>query len=141
MDRAMAEPLAAGEEILIPLSDLREVSALSGGVEPRLAGSKCIQCAALMIGERIACSTCMSTEVVAVDLSASGRVYSWTRLHVMPGREGPVDFGYVDLNDGVRVLTELRLGRDLVIDEPVTLAVGAAGEWFFVEAEAGEQVA
>lgn len=39
--------------------------------------------------------------------SEAGRLYSWSTVHVAAGRPTPYTLGYVDLDDGLRVLAVL----------------------------------
>ena len=56
---------------------------------------------------------------------ATGRLYSWSTVHVSASRPVPYTLGYVDLDDGLRVLA--RLDGDpgaLRMDGPVRLVPG-----------------
>ncbi|BCY09722.1 Zn-ribbon domain-containing OB-fold protein [Actinoplanes sp. L3-i22] len=95
----------------------------------RLVGTRCDDCGRTMIGARVVCSTCVSRAVSRVPLPATGVLYSFTRLHV--GGDGVRAVGYVDLDDDVRTLADLREGpAPLRPDAPVELVVDG-DDWFF----------
>jgi uncharacterized OB-fold protein len=100
----------------------------------RLVGTRCGRCGRTMIGVRVVCSSCVSREVSRVALPATGVLYSFTRLHVSGehrGGEGVRPVGYVDLDDGVRTLADIREGRvPLRLDMRVELGVDG-NDWFF----------
>ena len=101
----------------------------------RLVGTRCQACGQTMIGSRVVCSTCVSRDVERVALPSTGTLYSFTRLHV---KGQPVRaLGYVDLDDSVRTLTDLREpAGGLRPDQRVELGVDG-DEWFF-EPASGE---
>ena len=82
-----------------------------------------------MLGSRVVCSTCVGQDVVRVSLPRSGTLYAFTRLHV--GSEGVRPLGYVDLDNGVRTLADLRETTEpLTPDMRVELEVDGDA-WFF----------
>ena len=115
-----------------PVADLDSDSLLGSFPEgPRLAGTRCDQCGRLMIGTRVVCSSCVSRRVSRVALATDGVLYSFTRLHV--GVDGVRPIGYVDLDDGVRTLADIRETVPLRPDMRVQLGVDG-DEWFFAPA-------
>jgi uncharacterized OB-fold protein len=98
---------------------------------PRLIGTRCIQCGRTMIGTRIVCSSCVSTDVGRVALPTTGVLYSFTRLHV--GGEGVRPLGYVDLDDDVRTLADIREG-EIPLQPGIRVELGVEGDdWFFAQ--------
>jgi uncharacterized OB-fold protein len=115
-----------------PVADLESDSLLGSFPEgPRLVGTRCDDCGQLMIGTRVVCSSCVSRSVIRVPLAATGVLYSFTRLHV--GSEGVRPVGYVDLDDGVRTLADIRETAPLRPDMRVALGVDG-DDWFFAPA-------
>lgn len=116
-----------------PIADLDSDDLLGAFPEgPRLVGTRCDDCGATMIGARVVCSSCISRTVTRVPLPRTGTLYSFTRLHV--GGDGTRAIGYVDLDDDVRTLADLRDGvTPLQPDSPVELGVDGDG-WFFTPA-------
>jgi uncharacterized OB-fold protein len=111
--------------------DMDEESLLGSFPEgPRLIGTRCDNCGRTMIGSRIVCSSCVSTAVTRVALPATGILYTFTRLHV--GAEGVVrPLGYVDLDDDVRTLADIREG-DVTLVPGIRVELGVDGDdWFF----------
>jgi uncharacterized OB-fold protein len=99
----------------------------------RLVGTQCDDCGRTMIGTRIVCSACVSTDVTRVPLPSQGVLYTFTRLHV--GGEGVRALGYVDFEGDVRTLTDLR--EDAHPLEPgirVELRVEGDDWWFAADA-------
>jgi uncharacterized OB-fold protein len=96
---------------------------------PRLVGTRCNSCGRTMIGTRIVCSQCVSTDVARVALPTTGVLYSFTRLHV--GGDGVRPLGYVDLDDDVRTLADIREG-DIPLEPGIRVELGVDGDdWFF----------
>jgi len=122
---------AAAERLSKPLDDLAHAGLLGrSDVGVRLIGARCEDCGQLMIGRRYVCSACMSAKVVDAELSPVGSVYSWTVLHVFPGREGPTPVAYVDLDDGVRTFARLSDRSAAAIGARVRLAAVGDDWWF-----------
>lgn len=102
---------------------------------PRLLGTHCGDCGREMIGQRVVCSTCVSSNVRTIALPSTGTLYSFTRLHV--GGEGVRPMGYVDLDNDVRTLADIREG-DTPLEPGIRVELGVEGDnWFFARA-AGE---
>lgn len=118
-----------------PIADLESDSLLaqfdSGSC---LVGTRCDSCGTTMIGSRVVCSKCVGQDVHQVALPTTGTLYSFTRLHTR-GAE-PRALGYVDLDDQVRTLADIRESRPLVPDMRVQL--GVDGDAWFFEPIAGE---
>ncbi|MGI9825009.1 Zn-ribbon domain-containing OB-fold protein [Agromyces sp. Marseille-Q5079] len=96
----------------------------------RLVGTRCDSCGCTMIGARIVCSTCVGTEVSPTALSTTGVLYAFTRLHLGGATVRPL--GYVDLDDEVRTLADLREdGEPLRPGMRVVLGVDG-DDWYFI---------
>ena len=108
-------------EILLPGKALR--LAASG---PVLIGCGCRNCGARAFPTQPVCPGCMSEDIGEEEMSKSGILYSSATVHVGPPKWiKPFDIGYVDLDNGVRLLTRL-LGRPAIGDR-VTLGVAKVG--------------
>ncbi|MFC1405275.1 MULTISPECIES: Zn-ribbon domain-containing OB-fold protein [Streptacidiphilus] len=119
-----------------PIADLETDSLLGTFPEgPRLVGTECGQCGRTMIGTRVVCSSCVSREVSRVALPSTGVLYSFTRLHV--GVEGVRPIGYIDLDDDVRTLADLREG-DTPLQPGIPVVLGVEGDQWFFAPVAGE---
>ncbi len=120
----------SAEGASLPIADLEDESSIDTFDEGiRLVGTLCDQCGKRMLGARVVCSACVSTEVSRVALQSTGTLYSFTTMRV--GADQPRVLGYVDLDDGVRTLTDLREGDvPLVPDARVELRTSGASWWF-----------
>jgi len=91
-----------------------------------LRGSRCGQCGVLAYPARAACHRCGGTGPAPATLSAAGRLYSWSPVHVSASRPVPYTLGYVDLPEAVRVLALIDGDPgELEPDQPVRLVPGA----------------
>lgn len=120
-----------------PIADMEADSLIGSFPEgQRLVGSQCNACGLTMIGSRVVCSSCVSRDVSRVALPSTGVLYSFTRVHV--GTSGIRTIGYVDLDNGVRTLADIRACETpLLPDMRVEFGVDH-DDWFFAPA-AGEK--
>ncbi|GAA2592460.1 hypothetical protein GCM10010435_84080 [Winogradskya consettensis] len=119
--------------VSVPIADLENDDLLGAFPEGRrLVGTRCADCGQTMIGDRVVCSACVSRDVSRVPLPATGVLYSFTRLHLKG--EAVRAVGYVDLDDNVRTLADLREDSiPLRPDVPVELGFDG-DDWFFTPA-------
>jgi uncharacterized OB-fold protein len=74
----------------------------------RLRGGRCAECGALSFPKAQVCTECLSLDVQDAALSNEGVLYSYSRVHLAPkGWDLPYVLGYVDLPEGVRVLSHI----------------------------------
>jgi len=103
---------------------------------PRLAGSRCRDCAVTVFPAAGSCPSCAGTSVELIALPTDGTIWSWTVQRLAPkapyqpppGGFRPFAVGYVDLGE---VLVESLLAVDLEtvhIGMPVRLALSSAGD-------------
>ncbi|KQO97463.1 Zn-ribbon domain-containing OB-fold protein [Leifsonia sp. Leaf264] len=125
-----ATSVATEAIVSLPVADLENDGLLGMFPDgPRLIGTRCDDCGRAMLGERVVCSSCVSTQVSRIALPTTGVLYSYTRLHV--GADGVRPLGYVDLDDDVRTLADLREDTiPLVPGLRVELVVDGDA-WFF----------
>lgn len=94
----------------------------------RLLGVKCRKCGKHFIGKRMVCPNCGSRELEQIQLSRTGKIYSYTVVYTPPrGREnyGPYIMAIVELDDGARVMSE-------VVDiDPSEVKIGMPVEMLF----------
>lgn len=101
----------------------------------RLLGTRCGDCGREMIGTRVVCSSCVSSNVGTIALPTTGTLYSFTRLHV--GGDVVRPLGYVDLDNDVRTLADIREG-DTPLEPGIRVELGVDGDnWFFARAASG----
>jgi uncharacterized OB-fold protein len=96
--------------------------------EHRLVAQRCGACGTLRHPPRPMCPHCHSLDVEATDLSGRGTLYSYAVLHhpQHPAYEYPVLAALVDLDEGVRVVS------NLVDVDPGDIAIGMRLEVTFV---------
>ncbi len=91
--------------------------------DPRLIGSRCGSCGTVVFPAQHGCPRCGTTGMQRTELSTRGTLWTWTTQDFLPkspyaGPETEADFagyllGYVELPEGVRVITRLlELDRD-----------------------------
>lgn len=76
----------------------------------RLRTTRCADCGTLGFPPRNLCRACWSRSVRWVDLAPNGVLYSFTRVHVVPGAfagDAPYAIGIVDLADGPRLMCRM----------------------------------
>ena len=83
----------------------------------RLLGSHCGSCGTTVFPAQDGCPRCGATGMTVGELATQGTLWTWTSQDFLPkrpyaGRETEADFdgylvGYVELPDGVRVVTRL----------------------------------
>ena len=88
---------------------------------------RCAACGTLSFPPRNLCRECWSQNLDWVALAPQGRLYSFTRVHVVPGAfsaDAPYAIGIVDLVDGVRLMCRM-MGEvsPADLDGPVRMAV------------------
>jgi uncharacterized protein len=78
--------------------------------DSRLVAQRCSACGALRHPPRPMCPHCHSLDFELQELSGRGRVYSFSVLHhpQNPAFEYPVLAALIDLEEGVRVMSNLR---------------------------------
>lgn len=97
---------------------------LSEGV---LRSTRCAGCALTSFPPRNLCRGCWNREVEWIDLAGAGRLYSFTRVLVVPGAfaaDAPYAIGIVDLDGGPRLMCRL-VGEVTAedLDAPVRMLV------------------
>lgn len=81
--------------------------------EGRLITSCCGGCGRLSFPPKPVCRECWSEAVIWRDLKPAATLYSYTRLHIVPGAfraDAPYDIGIVDLADGLRLMCRIMPG-------------------------------
>ena len=76
----------------------------------RLTTTRCAACGTIGFPPRNLCRGCWSRDLRWTTLSAGGTLYSFTRVHVVPGAfraDAPYAIGLVDLDDGPRLMCRL----------------------------------
>lgn len=117
----------AGEYVgaeVAPISDIdfEAVHVRMASEGPRLIGCRCDACGTLSFPKRSVCFSCGNRVLSEELLTPQGRLYSYTVVHVSSSRPVPYTIGYIDLDDGVRLLATISGETDaLRPDMPMTL--------------------
>ena len=73
-----------------------------------LLGSRCTECEAYFFPIRAACARCLHQELETIRFSTTATLYTFSVVRQStPDFEVPYALGYVDLPEGVRVMTQL----------------------------------
>lgn len=127
---------AAGPDPIADLASPSEPCVITGAAGVRLLGSRCRDCGARFFPTRQVCFACTGRKLEETLLGPEGRLYSYTTVHVAPERMTPYTIGYVDLDEGVRVLAPIQARRDeLRPDQRVHLVAAEDGTWAVVPGE------
>jgi uncharacterized OB-fold protein len=104
------------------------VSVDANGI-PHLTGGRCRACGARSFPRAPVCTSCLSEDIEACNVSDRGTLYSYSIVHQAPkGWAVPYALGYIDLPDDVRVLAHLDVAASAIkIDMPMKLSVGVVG--------------
>ncbi|WP_069814160.1 Zn-ribbon domain-containing OB-fold protein [Streptomyces sp. TP-A0874] len=125
-----AEQSMRGDTVdVAPESDLSESA---GIVETsrgrRLAGSRCTACPALAHPPVHRCVEC-GEPTSTVALADQGNLYAFTTVRVSSRSTTPYTIGYVDLDDGVRVLSPVSEPQRAHVDGRVAIEVAPGGTY------------
>ena len=110
---------------------LREGLFKEGPDGGRLLGSKCKSCGHIFYPKVKLCLECGHEELVEVELSRRGTLYSYTIGHQASGHfKPPYALGYVNLPEGVRVFAPLEIvgQRGFEVGMQMDLVVGKLWE-------------
>lgn len=92
-----------------------------------LVASQCNECNSYWLPQRKICPECLSEESTLAKLSGVGTLYSFSTIHTgYPGFPTPYTIGYVDLPEGIRLITQIDTEhpQDLEIDMKLKLGIG-----------------
>lgn len=97
---------------------------------------RCTSCGAGYYPRQRRCTACSAWDAFRTEpLPRTGRLFTWTVIHVAaadPPLPVPYALGYVDLDDGPRVLTPIAFDgdpeRDLTHGTPLALVAHDAGD-------------
>ena len=95
-----------------------------------LIGARCTACDAHYFPMRRTCARCLSRDVERVPLSTHGTLYTYTIVRQsIPAFEVPYVLGYVDLPEGVRLMSQIAgcEPEDVRIGMPLVLSIEPFG--------------
>ncbi|MCS7366083.1 MAG: Zn-ribbon domain-containing OB-fold protein [archaeon GB-1867-035] len=93
----------------------------------KLMGAKCLKCGKIHAPPRPSCINCGSNKFEWIELSKTGKIISFTIIHVAPPRfadKTPYAVGIIELDDGVRLpgmiknveFNELKIGIKVKVE-------------------------
>ena len=94
-----------------------------------LVGTCCQNCGDLVFPPVAGCLECGSEKCEPVPVANEGILYAFTTIHVSASRPTPYAIGYVDLDDGIRVLTPLEHTNTWTCGQTVHLVVSEDGQY------------
>ena len=97
---------------------------------PSLNASRCKDCGLGVFPPSEVCPDCLSDSQQPLLLSSSGKLYSYTQIHVAPPTwVVPYIIGYVDLPEGIRLFgkVDANSAEVLTVDMPVDVVVAESG--------------
>lgn len=109
----------------------------TGAAEEKLLLRDCQNCGLVYHYPRTLCPDCFSEDVEWREAAGTGEVYSYSVARTMDGwpeEDIPLVIGYVELDEGPRVMTNIRA-------DPVTVEVGSRVKVAFVDTETEESIA
>lgn len=92
---------------------IREGAFMEGPEGATLVGNRCLACGQIFFPKIHYCLTCFEDNIEDLRLSRRGELYSYAIGH-MPSMhfQPPYAIGYVNLPDGVRIFTPLKIQDD-----------------------------
>ena len=95
--------------------------------EGKLMGAKCNKCSEVLLPPRPVCTNCYSKDLSWVELKGSGKLLTYTVIHVAPKQFetlAPYPVGIVKLDEGPQLLgmirniepDKIKIGMELTID-------------------------
>ncbi len=78
------------------------------GAGGTLVAQRCRQCTTVLFPAGSICAKCGSNELDQIELSSTGRVWSWTMVHRAPaGMKAPYFVAWVDFPEGPRLFGQV----------------------------------
>ncbi len=100
-----------------------------------LIGSKSASSGTLVFPQKTFCPETGARDMEQITFGPNGTLYSFSTVHISATRKTPYTIGYVDFDNGIRVLAHVRSESALTCDQPVVLQADDATWWV---APAGE---
>lgn len=95
----------------------------------KLLVQKCAQCEKMRHPPAPMCAVCQSLEWIPHELSGKGKVFSWlVSTHPTDPTVPPRTVVLVELEEGIRLVSNLVEGETTEIGQPVELAISQVGE-------------
>ncbi len=107
---------------------------LAPGDQPYLLANKCQTCGKIFFPKVAVCPECLKADSLeGIKLSPRGKLYTYTIVRVpTPGFKVPYAFGYIDLPEGIRVVSQIQaaepLEKNLKLGMEMELSIGQIRE-------------
>lgn len=131
-------PLPAGEALLEALHPIQDLVAPEGGHfkivagHVLLIGSRSRSSGSLAFPRREVCLTTGARDMEDMSFGPRGTLYSFATVHVSSSRPVPYTIGYVDFENGVRVLAHV-MGDEATLECDMPVELRSDGERWYVE--------
>lgn len=125
-----------------PFADLAEnesVTTTTGDGTAVLVAARCSVCGTGWFPRGAVCPSCAAADPEQFLVGSGGTLYSFTTVHVSASRPTPYTLGFVDLDEGIRVLATIESeGVEPEVNSRCSLHLGEDGTWSFIP-EAGSK--
>lgn len=122
-----------------PFADLtadRDVIDTAPGGPARLIAARCSACSTAWFPRSAVCPSCAAPDPERYLIGPNGTLYSYSTVHVSSARETPYTIGFIDLDEGVRVLATIDVDAGMPeLDTRCRLQAGEDGSWWFASEE------
>jgi uncharacterized OB-fold protein len=109
---------------------IREGAFVEGPEGPVLVGNKCVACGQIFFPKVHYCLSCFEENLEDLKLSRQGELYSYAVGH-MPSMhfQPPYAIGYVNLPEGIRLFTPLKMQEDKPFKVGMTMELAIEPLW------------
>jgi uncharacterized OB-fold protein len=116
----------------LPISDLdienrKDFQTQDGQVV--LVGSRSASSGTMAFPQKEFCPETGARDMEQITFGPQGTLYSFSTIHISATRETPYTIGYVDFENGLRVLAHVRSQGTLTCDQPVILQADDSAWW------------
>lgn len=121
-----------------PISDLDIESRIDFerlGNRIMLIGSRSVSSGAMAFPQRAFCPETGARDMERITFGPVGSLYSFSTIHVSATRDAPYTIGYVDFENGIRVMAHVRSTGTLACDQPVVVQADEDTWWVSPAAE------
>ncbi|WP_066304041.1 Zn-ribbon domain-containing OB-fold protein [Bacillus sp. FJAT-29814] len=88
--------------------------------KPLVKAGQCTKCNRYYFPFLNTCDRCKN-QLIELNFT-KGKVHSYTKVHISPsGYEAPYTIGYIDLNEHIRILNQIKFEGELKLDTSVEL--------------------
>ncbi len=97
---------------------------------PRLIAGKCTKCGRIMFPQAGVCEGCLNESLETVYVGERAKLFSFTTTNAPATHfEPPFTIGYLDLPEGVRVFSQLKMDNDVEYEIGMDMELEIADLW------------